>query len=95
LFLLYDTSKDEAHHGSQYWCPTCWEMKMPSSTKPSEAPLFRPWQPHKSAKQESGEGSAVTPAITNLSKSSICSPGESVELEFGLADDYDIIIIHK
>ncbi len=70
----YDASKDEAIHGSHYWCPTCWEMKMPSSTKPSEAACvgdssivsgisgqlkspFRPWQPHQSASQGSGDSS--------------------------------------
>jgi hypothetical protein len=36
----YDPLKDEAEHGSHYWCPTCWEMKKPSSTKAVFSPML-------------------------------------------------------
>ncbi len=65
----YDALKEEGKHGSHYWCPTCWEMKKPSSTKAVSSP--------------------ITPVNTTVSKSSYCSPCDSVELEFGLAEEYD------
>jgi hypothetical protein len=66
----YDALKDEAKHGSHYWCPTCREMKKPSSSKAVSSP--------------------ITPVNATVPKSSYCSLCDSVELEFGLTEEYDI-----
>jgi hypothetical protein len=90
----YDASKEEGKHGSHYWCPTCWEMKKPSSTKAVSSPITAvtttvPKSKRKKPSSTKAVSSPITAVTTTVPKSSYCSPCDSVELEFGLAEEYD------